>query len=292
MAASIERRNIFHNWDFTAPVNQRGQIETSGFASFPIDRWMIASGGVAPSTQVVRITPDGLLLTNTATSQLSLEQRIEFPRLYRHKTFTISVEAVSSTGNGGSLLTFVDGVHVVDAAVTIPAGLTEKVILKRTFTVGDINTGFSVNLRATTQSAVLVSRVKLEIGTMSTLHADPPMDYGRELAVCQRFQLRPNLSSGQLCFSRAVSMSAHAILFAMPTPVTMREPITISQNDFSVWTFNANSVQETGFTFTVFGGIGAAIGSAAVIIQAAKTNHGLTDARLNIMPTAILDANL
>ena len=47
-----------------------------------------------------------------------------------------------------------------------------------------INAGFQID---TTGNDAIVSRIKLELGDTNTLANDPPMDFGRELAVCQRF---------------------------------------------------------------------------------------------------------
>jgi len=169
--------NLLHNWDFRNPVNQRGQAEytTNGYT---IDRFTAAIVNV-------EITADGVRLNRTASTGWSvLDQILEHnARVFIGKTMTMTI--VTS-----------DGIYV------------------NTFTVNDTtvsglapigNSGFSMQFRLdsgvgrfritstainTPPSSVIIEAVKLELGPTSTLANDPPMDFGRELAICQRYYER------------------------------------------------------------------------------------------------------
>ena len=74
--------------------------------------------------------------------------------------------------------------------------------------------------------------VKLELGTVSTLHLDPPMDYGTELVKCQRFYLWTGKSTLLSLGGHAIS-ATQAMVF-LPTAAPMRAVPTIigAENPF------------------------------------------------------------
>ena len=165
--------NILHNWDMRNPVNQRGQLVYTGAGIFyTIDRWHSYLTDVA-------LTNEGLQLTNQASRLSALAQRIEFPELHLGKTYTLSAIC------DNELISFI---------VTLPKYL-------QNITFGEIHTSwgrFLINSNGRTVAvqfilnpgaSVIIQAAKLELGTVSTLANDPPMDFGRELLTCSRYFL-------------------------------------------------------------------------------------------------------
>lgn len=153
-------RNVLHNWDFRRPVNQRGVSGTISSGTYFFDRWIRHAGTVT--------VEDGYLtLGNAAT----IEQRIEGHDL-TGETVTLSVRV---------------GNDVYSGTAVFPASGEEAVDLGG-FGAGLL--GYHADylyVRLTADGAQDIVSVKLEMGEQSTLHLDPPMDYGVELAKCQRY---------------------------------------------------------------------------------------------------------
>ena len=214
----IQHKNLLHNWDFRNPVNQRGQTEyTSGYT---IDRWRIGGQGT------VRVANGFIELKSTGT--FYFWQNLENPQFYDGKTVTVSIEVdgqiYSSNGtinlNQGTNPTFANaffsGGYAQVEYVTASQLLRFRVVITSGQTVSDI------------------TRVKLEIGSTSTLANDPPADYGEQLALCQRYYQtisRDPVGTGY------ISSAGTTAYIAVPTPVTMRTTPTLvgaTAGDFKI----------------------------------------------------------
>ena len=167
-------QNILHNWDFRNPVNQRGQ---SSYATNQntIDRWR-SDGQLR-----VDVNPSGISLSSEQTGRAWL-QLLENPAIYVGKTLTFSVEV---------------GERIYSHTITVPS------ITSNTTHTSSIVRGYSLRFRVgqggnpglwvgvimsgNPDDPLIVKRAKLELGTVSTLANDPPMDFGKELAVCRRY---------------------------------------------------------------------------------------------------------
>jgi hypothetical protein len=134
-----------------------------------------------------------------------------------------------------------------------------------------------------TSSGGILLSAKLEIGSTSTLANDPPADYGEQLALCQRYQLK----FGAIARYRACQIASNVIDFFIPTPTTIRVNPTINTDAISV--MNLNGTARTGFTFTTHNAVDSLNG---FVIRCIKTGHGMTDAILSINTGTIIDANL
>ncbi|MGI6634172.1 MAG: hypothetical protein ACOX7B_03250 [Christensenellales bacterium] len=157
--------NILHNWDWRNPINQRSV--TSFNREYGIDRW------IASNNKEVTITESGLVILNGGWIIQRLENRLI------NKTVTVSA-------------------RTTDGNITSGTGVFPTAVNGRT----DINKGrfnFILYCRANFDEIVItpqvqdetIEAVKLELGSVSTLHLDPPMDWAVELPKCQRFyQLR------------------------------------------------------------------------------------------------------
>ena len=154
-------QNRLHNWDFRNPVNQRGVSGAISAGTYFFDRWIRNSGTVTVNA--------GYL---TLASGAVIEQRIEGLYL-AGKTVTVSVMVGSTIYNGTGVFPTSAGT----AAVTLTGFGTA--------TLG-YNAGYMF-VRFTASGSQNVVAVKCELGTASTLHLDPPIDYTRNVLDCARY---------------------------------------------------------------------------------------------------------
>lgn len=187
--------NLLDNWDFrganpnpllNAVVNQRGQnIYTGGYG---IDRWQ--RGGTGGNLQV-RIETGFLRYIGMGIGGHTLRQFLEFPHLYAGKTLTFSI-IYRTNEQCTSTFTFrcgINGSNVFNETANYSDCWT---MFTKTFTVlsgeaigsMDVVIGASINQ---INDFIDVQAIKLELGSVSTLANDPPMDFGTELAVCKRY---------------------------------------------------------------------------------------------------------
>ena len=173
-SASYINPNLLHNWDFRqSPVNQRGQTEYTGSGIYTIDRFVT----VLQTTLEIHA---GFLRIIGNQIQQQLEPNIR--EAITGKTVTISAlladgRLISASGVVGS--------HAGTYITAYVPGSQQRIALHRS--VNAINLGVYIQ-NVNSEIPLEVQAVKLEMGSVSTLANDPPMDYGRELAICQRFQ--------------------------------------------------------------------------------------------------------
>ncbi len=202
--------NLLHNWDFRNPINQRAVTGTISSAGYFFDRWILNSGSVTVAAGYM-----------TMASGAVIEQRIEGLYL-AGETVTVSVKVGSNIHSGtGAFPT---------AAGTVGITLTGF----GTATLG-YNVGYMF-VRFAASGGQNVEVVKLELGTGSTLHLDPPMDYAVELPKCQRFYAP---AEGILQYYAHVSNTAY-FYGCVPFPVTMRINPTMVFGACTIHSIQAN----------------------------------------------------
>lgn len=174
----IYRKNLLHNWDFRNPVNQRGFTSTTA-AGYTIDRWRSTASG-----HTVELTPNGLKLRASSGAEINycLAQYIENYGDFEGKTLTLSVHIVENTLTQGCSLRWND---------TAGGRITGTGLFSFTFTPSSLSS-LSVGIQFWDKNTdrgeyVLIDKMKLEIGSTSTLANDPPADYGEQLMLCKRF---------------------------------------------------------------------------------------------------------
>lgn len=160
--------NLLHNWDFSRPINQRGCALNAYLpAGYSLDMWSHSSG-----FQYV----EGMLYVPLAGTHY-IVQKIEGN--FTGKTLTATVR-VGPSNYWYSAVTNV--VPAVDVYTSLPfpslSGVHASLIQRSTY----LEFGFIA-----TEGAMPCSALKLELGSISTLRLDPPMDYGAELLKCQRY---------------------------------------------------------------------------------------------------------
>ena len=248
--------NLLHNWDFRNPVNQRGVSGTvSGANVYSVDRWKNPGWG-----------GDHIISVGSIGNGGELVQRIENYKGLEGKvvtqSFCISGVIYSATY---TIPTTVD--TSASEVVSIPPNLS--VTCRATLTSAYLEISFGVNA-----SLSGWEMVKLELGPVSTLHLDPPMEYGTELLKCQRY-----LKRFEGDFARMVSYVPDVLYFSMIQATAFRITPTLV-GSCSVYT--TSGALHTGFTVTADY---TAYGTFMMLAQ--KTAHGLTDARLWANPEGV-----
>lgn len=243
----LSNPNLLINWDFRKPVNQRGQASYTGIG-YTIDKWYISN---ARGTVTVG---DG---------------HINFSSSLDGGSFLFHYIEQDYSGEVVTLSTLIDGVvYYVTATLS-------KTMLQQSVSVGGLgslkieyNTSkqlyqviFSIGAGVT----LPITCVKLEKGPISTLANDQPANYGEQLALCQRYQLK------LVQYSRypVTSIATNTIDFAVSLPVTMRTIPIINADALAINTATAGII--SGFTFAV-----QLATANQIMIRASKTGHGLT----------------
>ena len=273
----FERRNILHNWDFTNPVNQRGQSSYSEPGAYTVDRWRSRSAAAS-----IELFPGHLSIKGNMSNMPGITQILEqdVANAITGRSATLSALLKDGTIHSGS--------GYVGTALNVtyfwiplhPEGGTTRARM----TLFRNSTGWlSVHIISNDDGSPLeIRRVKLELGTVSTLANDPPMDYGRELAVCQRYQL---------VFPEHVSVplamhTPNGLSFLVPTPVTMRISPAFLPHMLNVSVSNFVPAQN-GFMFQLRG-----VRPNGVSVDANLNGHGLQNAFLVVHSGTVFDANL
>ena len=268
--------NILHNWDFTHPVHQINQ-KTYTTNGITIDRWTAN----LTNSGVVHVM-DGFLRmerTNTATS-MALRQRIEFPEKYIGKTVTMSLKTPDGIISGTLEIPSERGVSHPRV------NINDKFNMHMNYSTGGILEFVIFTNAAQTGYSLDILAAKLELGSISTLANDPPMDFGKELATCQRYQMVVNgnlLARASVCFSTTIR-------FLIPAPVMRINPIirlTLQDNILKLRNPTGAIITNPVFRFSA---ITTSIG-LDVLATSHPTIHGITDATLD-MQNVIFDANL
>jgi len=163
--------NLLDNWDFTNPVNQRGQSAYTGVGTYAIDRWKfpdrtgtltVKSGGIGISFKSPEtFTSIGQYFENlesligkTVTASILLSDGII--RSVTFKNLTANSDVSGADFNGGYL------------NLLMPYNCFRVMIIEN--------------------SSITIKAVKLELGSVSTLKNDLlGVSYDKELYKCQKY---------------------------------------------------------------------------------------------------------
>ena len=279
--ALFSNPNILHNWDFrnsSTIVNQRGQTMYSTDNSiYSIDRWLVSRGSLEIRQGYVRLT------RLVDTIETNFIQHLEFSQIHYGATVTLSIQTTEGLFSATGIVPLSNGVN----GITLQLGSSPFVfVLRRQW-----NGGISIFVAdfsgvGATGDYLDIQAVKLEYGTVSTLANDPPMNFGRELAICQRYQVVLNIQRFRL---RASWVQANNIGFYLPltTPLRIRPSITNSSN------LRVMSLSLGGMPAFTFATMNDSSNELGVILMATLSGHGMSDAVLDVMTgNVILDANL
>ena len=191
--------NYLENWDFTNPVNQRGQqsYSTTGHC---IDRWWRIFG-------VTTVVDGGISIAGVSSETYGpvFRQALSDPQKFAGKTVTISILVDEITGGYLGLgCSKSRGMNSGTVAVAITRQIMSPGILTTTATIpNDVGSNtyplLVVNISVAKSATAKIRAVKFELGSEQTLchnegTEENPIwvlneipDYGEELRKCQRY---------------------------------------------------------------------------------------------------------
>lgn len=244
-AHGVSHKNLLHNWDFRNPVNQRG-LTSYNAAGYTIDRWKASSSSVNLEVQSSNIKA-------TFVSGSDIRQYIENAQQYRGKTLTFSIELASTAVEHPAFAIYDDVSRGVVGLLGKTAG-----IYTVTYTVDSAATELYVRIFGNQLGATHVleiSRVKLELGSVSTLANDPPADYGEQLALCQRYywKIGKSSSGGRLMISSFVAGTTTYSYFniMLPRPMRVLPTLAVTLADL-IYTTTTTSGGDTPTSLVVY----------------------------------------
>ena len=206
-------QQLLINWDFRNPVNQR---------KCPINNYLPGNAygldGWATTPSAYQYIDGGLYVPLAGDHHL--------------------VQRIAGTGFGGKTYTtsiavgYGSGVWFTSVTMTLPTGsqVTSYVPGLNGVRVLLIDYTTCLEFRLITELGNFpFSALKLELGTVSTLHLDPPMDYGAGLLKCQRYYYAP--TAHFVGTATGTTWVPCGIIF----PVEMRVAPTVSITGFYRW---------------------------------------------------------
>lgn len=204
----VSNPNILHNWDLRNPINQRQYTVGTDYTlanEYFIDRWKLSGSAALLSTEAIRV------YSNSSILQL-------FERNLKGRTCTITIKRKGHSTYDKAVLSFPSdtGASYADitSRITVTLGIDSGVCY------------FKFNI---TGLATDIECVKLELGTNSTLHLDPPMDWAVELPKCKRFYIHNGTA---LPYSVGYNSTSN-IIYTLYPPVPMRVIPSIIINNMS-----------------------------------------------------------
>ena len=198
--------NLLHNWDFRNPVNQRGVSGTISTGTYFYDRWIRNGGSITINT--------GYLSVNGRMDQ--------------------AIEGISLAGKTCTISVLLDDGTIVSSTNDFPTsgGNTSNNVSIGSFVWGHSSDGTLMYIHINTASAVNIVAVKLELGTVSTLHLDPPMDWAVELVKCQRFFVNAGYRPPMYASTYA---TAGAAVVIFPIGIPMRITPTLNSSNVEIY---------------------------------------------------------
>jgi hypothetical protein len=209
--------NLLDNWYFGRPVNQRGQTEYTGNATYSIDRWW------TQYETTLSIVDGGIKIGGKWDVQQYFENTLP------NATYTLSLLYKDRTGSDP--LRLIAG-NRTDGDLAQTESKDASGILSVTFSTAKsnkVNFGFT----GSTDNSAIIIAIKLELGDTQTLaHKENGVwvlneipDFGEQLRRCQRYYYQsfegsnPKTNKGACAFIAGTASSAP---MALAFPVEMR----------------------------------------------------------------------
>lgn len=222
--------NLLDNWYFGRPVNQRGQTEYTGNATYSIDRWW------TQYETPLSIVDGGIKIGGKWDVQQYFETTLP------NATYTLSLLYKDRTGSDPLRLLIgnrTDG----DFAQTESKDASG--ILSVTFSTAKLNK-VNFGFTGSTDNSATIIAIKLELGDTQTLaHKENGVwmlneipDFGEQLRRCQRYAFSPlyeAYATAVIC-NLFISRAADGVAFGEVTlPVSMRNKPVFSGNASKFW---------------------------------------------------------
>lgn len=243
--AQLSNPNLLINGDFRVNQRDKPQYLQSANDTYTVDRWRFHG-----SNGTLNVNSD-----NTVTYVIGennwcgLKYFIENPSYLSNKTITLSLKGTSTSGMWSTI--YHKGSSIGGSSYTNQGG---TFYLTKTINCGEVLDTDNFEIRLTTRNTNIpvgvtnnsftLEYVKLEIGEIATPFS--PRPYAEELAMCQRYY--------QVFKSQTLRCDLYVssqILFTLPTPVSLRNYITLTMGTGSgIQAVTGGSV-DTNWTFSV-----------------------------------------
>lgn len=248
---TVHGANLLHNADWAySLVNQRAHTGDVVDA-YCIDRW-IGDGSVAPT--------QGQYIALTKNTTMTQRMEIIPAALFGKKcTFSIDVNGTAQVVS----LSFPASAAAAAETASLACGTIELGFISGTFKLCGVSCTAVPYVKFTAGMSIQARRVFLELGEVSHMAETPPMNYGSELAVCERYLLP--LAGDH---ATAYVVTANLLFFNIPVPVTLRTKPTLVG---TMYVKNTSGTTQADFEITSF-----AAPANYLSIQARKPSHGLT----------------
>lgn len=207
--------NLLDNWYFGRPVNQRGQTEYTGNATYAIDRWW------TQYETTLSIVDGGIKIGGKWDVQQYFETTLP------NATYTLSLLYKDKTGSDP--LRLIAG-NRTDGDLAQTESKDASGILSVTFSTAKsnkVNFGFT----GSTDNSATIIAIKLELGDTQTLaHKENGVwvlneipDFGEQLRRCQRYLFSARGTTNYVCVgSGYISVDGTEAIIVVPTPVSLR----------------------------------------------------------------------
>lgn len=202
--------NLLDNWYFGNPVNQRGQTEYTGNATYSIDRWW------TQYDTTLSIVDGGIKIGGKWDVQQYFENTLP------NATYTLSLLYKDRTGSAPLRLLIGNR---TDGDIAQTESKNASGILSITFStaaLNKVNFGFA----GSTDNSATIIAAKLELGDTQTLaHKEKGVwvlneipDFGEQLRRCQYYAFKPVNVKDYGRIASGIGMSGNVIAFNIPIP--------------------------------------------------------------------------
>ena len=179
----VSKENLLINWDFTNPVNQRGQTTYTNSTStyiYTIDRWRLKNGTVnlnVNGIEFIKTVEEKRALLGQVTAEYSgIEGNpLTFSAIINNELYTLNINSGWTFPSSGSTAL---GNTIASENMTMYVYARNDKRVEVQFYVAStvsINTSFTIE------------KCKLELGTISTLENSAPQNNDEELMKCYRY---------------------------------------------------------------------------------------------------------
>lgn len=269
-----QNENLLDNWYFVGggsqqsggqlPVNQQGQTSYTS-TGYGIDRWLAVGSGIS-----VSISDQCLEVSHTGTTSGELQQRFPLTGM-QNGVYTFSVLTPENLYAVSGNLDF------SSSEFSFSKQLPNLSYIDVRMKTADKESGFfTVRWRGVNPNSVSIIAAKLELGSRSTLARlvdgewvlnDPPPNFQRELAKCQRYSLvlRSDHTGSRICVGLGKASNATNCFVFVSTPVSIRKtPVVsfsgtfvlyeqgaVSTSDLTVSSMTVTSYTSNGITLNI-----------------------------------------
>lgn len=215
--------NLLDNWYFGRPVNQRGQTEYTGNATYSIDRWR------TQYETTLSIVDGGIKIGGKWDVQQYFENTLP------NATYTLSLLYRDRTGSDP--LRLIAG-NRTDGDLAQTESKDASGILSVTFSTAKLNK-VNFGFTGSTDNSAIIIAIKLELGSTQTLaHKEGDKwvlneipDFGEQLRRCQRY-CRVIGGTNNQPFCNAVRREATKLEGFIPIDNSFRTAPSISVNGY------------------------------------------------------------